>query len=260
MRKLTNSASVWYGPNRMSTEKPTLVVGDTHGHIDRLAALLRQEGITNDKGDRIDFETRVIHIGDIIDGRMSTVGRDRSILEAATDRQWIDDLIWGNHERGLFDPNRHGFKGMLISPETKILLNRLERRGQTHYALAVHDFLLTHAGLGAYWDSQVPDELEDVVTILNGLDGYNAGVLHAVSYLRQGSHPAGGIIWRDDSEPISGKFNQVYGHTADPDALHRLHETDGKVAYKIDIGKKHPALGGIWLPSHKLVKIDLSVS
>jgi hypothetical protein len=271
------------------TEPRTFVIGDSHGHLDRLEALLLQEnilvdcGVCDATGDNENLDpcefcdgvgvvrnyedgVRVVHIGDLMHGGYDTSYGDQECYRYAYKFHWIDDLVWGNHERGLVD-ERHAFGGMAkrLAGPTIQLMNAMERDGRTYFATTAHGFLLTHAGLGAYWDGHelVMDSPEVAASALNELANdpdHSYGVIHAVSYRRGGSGDAGGILWRDDNEPISGKFNQVYGHTADRDGLHRTHETNGKIAYKIDIGgKSERRLGGLWLPDQTLVKVELGL-
>jgi hypothetical protein len=51
------------------SEKPTLVIGDVHGHLDRLTALLEQEEVIarndSDGYDRVNHDVRVVQVGDL---------------------------------------------------------------------------------------------------------------------------------------------------------------------------------------------------
>src|ERR1035438_3170973 len=78
----------------------TLVIGDCHGHLDRLEALLLQEGIIRECADsgpvRYNREVEVVQLGDL--GHYGdTQARDRSIWAHAP--SWLDVILWGNHDR-----------------------------------------------------------------------------------------------------------------------------------------------------------------
>lgn len=270
-------------------EKPTLVIGDVHGHHDRLETLLEREGIVKD-GERVNRDVRVIQVGDL--GNFGTdYTADEDCYKSALDG-WIDTLIWGNHDRAVFDARNHSFGGYRepIGP-VKTYMSDLIRQGRYLFATAAHGYLVTHAGLGRYFDPFLPADVQGAVEMLNNppatsgterdLRGHYRGepdilwaAVNAIGHTRGGSLRWGGILWRDISESLSSKFNQVFGHSADHDGLVRHltkqgaseHDTGFRIqrgvtemdAWCVDIGGKYEnRLAGIWLPSREIVKIDL---
>ena len=172
------------GPGEEDQGKPTLVVGDVHGHFDRLEALLLQEGILGPcpdcdgfgtlptgevnpgdagevdcdecKGDgqrRINHDVEVVQLGDL-----GHFGQDASptgdlMCWQYADR-WFDVVLWGNHDRAVVD-SHHAFSGYLSpGPEIKHYMFGLYAVDKLKLAHVAHDFLITHAGLQAGWKQQ----------------------------------------------------------------------------------------------------------
>lgn len=268
-------------------ERPTLVIGDVHGHVDRLQALLEQEGVIAN-GKRVNDDVRVVQVGDLGHFGVDLTADEDCYREALGG--WIDTLLWGNHDRAVFD-NQHIFGGYRapIGP-VKTYMAELQRDGRYKFADHAHGYLLTHAGVARYFDAHLPSEanLPDVCNILNNPPAKPGGdlqlrfsgatgephphwaVVNAIGSSRGGWSRFGGILWRDIGEPISNKFNQVFGHSADPDGLVRhlkgdikigwrkLGTTDMADAWCVDIGGKYEnRLAGIWLPEMRVVKVDL---
>jgi hypothetical protein len=164
--------------------------------------------------------------------------------------------------------------------------------GRLQVALEAHGFLITHAGLAAAFKQQKVDEklktdLTAFVEWINDQDELGLGkddafaadtqalgIINAISYRRGGMGSVGGILWRDIEEGLYDGFRQIFGHSAD----HKEHKVryvtkgthtrkppeakwDG--SYCIDIGGKGGSdpkancLAGIWLPSEKVVRVDL---
>lgn len=271
-------------------ERPTLVIGDVHGHVDRLQTLLEREGIVED-GKRVNHDVRVVQVGDL--GNFGTdFTADEDCYREALDG-WIDTVLWGNHDRAVFD-NQHIFAGYRapIGP-VKTYMAELQRDGRYKFADHAHGYLLTHAGVARYFDAFLPSEadLQTVCDVLNNPPASGAqfsfsgpreephplwSVVNAIGSTRGGWSRYGGILWRDISEPLSSKFNQVFGHSAqrDGEVKHLVKEpekdetgfrpkigTTDMDAWCIDIGGKYEnRLAGIWLPEMRVVKIDLDAA
>jgi len=294
------------------------VIGDVHGNLDRLEALLRQEGLLDrcldcdgsgmDAGvgpsdcypcrglgwARLRPEVTVIQIGDL--GHFGEGGSptgDLLCYKYVTENRWCDVVLWGNHDRAIVD-STHAFTGY-ISPgrEIEYFINELHRTGRLMLAIDAHDFLITHAGLAlAFKQQKVPDELKtDLTKLVDWLNDEDEkyletgkcdpqawGIRDAVGRKRGGSSSVGGILWRDSTERLYDGFRQIFGHSAD----HRKRQvryawrsttqrvsTKGQLqrksppSYCIDIGgkakhgQKGACLAGIWLPSEKIVRVDL---
>lgn len=233
--------------------RPTLVIGDVHGHADRLQELLEQEGIVEGR-ERTDRDCEVVQLGDLGHFGVDTQARDYEAYVQA--QQWIDVVLWGNHDRGPIDPDHHVFVGMGQPwPETAQIRDRLEREGRLRLAHASHGFLLTHAGLHPTY---LPDGkrrsaeelaawLESTYPRIRAIDG--------VATKRGGLDPAGGILWRDDREELEASVKQIFGHTSRE--WIRAYRTDaGGPSYCIDIGNKNNGkLAGIWLPEERVVTV-----
>lgn len=174
---------------------PTLVIGDVHGHLDRLEALLKQEGLldrcdhcdgsglvyepapddfaheyemgkeidcANCEGDgwcRTNKPAEIVMLGDIghfgVDG--SPTG-DMLTWRAA--RAWADVILWGNHDRAIVAP-QHAFGGYSgYDPTVKHIVARARAEGKLKLAHSSHGFLFTHAGLALAFreNNGVPEE------------------------------------------------------------------------------------------------------
>jgi hypothetical protein len=161
---------------------PTLVIGDVHGNLDRLEALLKQEGLLDrcewcdGSGDswtgenefcafcdgdgwrRTDKPAEVVLLGDV--GHFGHGGSPTGdMLTWRFASRWADVILWGNHDRAAYD-TRHIFTGY-ESPaiETRHVIASARAEGKVRLAHVAHNFLLTHAGLSAAFQwQQVDDE------------------------------------------------------------------------------------------------------
>lgn len=275
-------------------DKPVLAIGDCHGHLDRLEALLFQEGIigncemcaaSGDVGDettveicpackgfgttRVNHDCVVIQLGDL--GHFSQGQTADSMIYEAADK-WIDLMLWGNHDRAAFYPE-HEFSGYQEPlPATKHRMQLMRHEGRIRLAHVAHGFLLTHAGLHkSFRHNKVGDELRKsplaLALWLNTMDDYSdnrlvqqkdakdfIAIRDAIGVHRGGRSPAGGILWRDASEALYGDYRQVFGHSSKPTV--RTYQTKAGNSYCIDMGTEHNGLlGGIWLPSERLVEV-----
>ena len=165
------------------------VIGDVHGHIDRLEALLKQEGLLawchlcqgsglrhpadlasqcekclGEGTLRVREDVTVIQLGDL--GHFGVDGSPTADLLAykyVTKNRWADVVLWGNHDRALVDPNHAfgGFTGARMNREVGHYINILMEEGRLMLAMEAHDFLITHAGLAAAFKQQkVPAQLK----------------------------------------------------------------------------------------------------
>jgi hypothetical protein len=245
--------------NHPQPEEPrALIIGDVHGKWNLLRQLLEQEGIVNEEGERINKDVEIIQVGDLGDFRKK-VGEDLACYRAVQEGL-IDLVLWGNHDRCIRD-KQHQFNGYhQPGPTMTHLIKLLEVSGKIRWAHAIHGYLLTHAGLhDTFAEFEVPEGLNkndpyDVADYLNqnpekytrlGLDELH----NSVCKIRGGMNYWGGIIWRDFSEALYDRFPQVFGHSSA-----ELVRQVGK-SYCIDLSK-HNALGAIWLPDKKIVRID----
>jgi hypothetical protein len=258
--------------------KPTLVIGDVHGHYDRLESLLLQEGILGELNGyhrrRVNFDVEVIQLGDLGHfGHSGSRTADQFCYEAVRDEKWCDYVLWGNHDRYVVD-DYHSFGGcQKPGHATELAMRDLIREGVLRLAIARHGFLLTHAGLAkAFRHNSIPGldktDLDAVVEYLNhvapGLPrtDRNRGIIDAISAYRGGRSSVGGILWRDINESLY-PFNQVFGHSKrnKPKKYHikGWGDKEGRIptytGYCVDVGTADNGyLAGIWLPSEKIVE------
>lgn len=240
-----------------NNEKPTLVIGDVHGHADRLCALLQQEGVLDDDGKRIDYGVRVVQVGDL--GHFGAGGDshgDHSCYVNA--HEWLDTVLWGNHDRPVVESalSFGGYENPKIYyPELYRAVLSLWNSGKMALATHAHGHLITHAGLHPHFERYIPDDqsLEDFVDEVN--IHFQDEMVLAVSFARGGTLPYGGILWRDDNrEKLSRRWPQVYGHTAQFGG--QVVERDG--SWNVDVGGKvERSLAGVWLPEGRVARIDL---
>lgn len=247
----------------------TLVIGDTHGHLDRIIALLTQEGLLNKGSERIRPEVQLIHLGDLCHLGTETAESDRETMEVAP--AWFDVILWGNHDRAIVS-QYHNFGGYRWSyysggesygPEKSWFQRQyldLAKSGKLKLAHEKHGYLLTHAGLHPKFLDH-PMSAENVAHWLNDEvlpNDDKVGVRDAVSFERGGSHYFGGVLWRDQKEDLYDGFSQIFGHSAHPYTIRTFNDDTNK-SYCIDIGQKAPGgeLAGIWLPSETVVRINL---
>lgn len=241
----------------------TFVIGDVHGHADRLLSLLLKANIVvpahatgyNERRAVI-AQTRepveVVQLGDLGHYGEGTQADDRRCWEIA--ESYGFRVLWGNHDMACWDEPRHGFRGFALPDVgTKLAMNRM----LPHFAIARHGYLLTHAGLSAHWGADIKPGAE-VWRLANEIDSAgegNAGIIHAVGRERGGIHESGGVLWRDDREPLCLAVPQVYGHSRGD--VRRQPTLRGPDSWCIDVaGKEEPGdLVGLWLPDLKVVAV-----
>lgn len=192
----------------------TFIIGDVHGHLDRLESILLAEGIIGrcpkcdglgeiryldpklDDGDydtwyecvncdgdgiaRIDHSVRVICLGDV--GSYSEKGSptgDMLCWRAIQKCGWVDTVLWGNHDRAVVDPI-HGFKGYSEpNPATLHYIKAMYASGRLVLAASADGHLLTHAGLHkAFKHQAIDDELKtDVVKFVTWINAEDEAFL-----------------------------------------------------------------------------------
>jgi len=260
-------------------EKRVFAVADVHGHISRLKALLLQEGIINEDGERTDQDSIVIQLGDLGHFGMS---RSHNLLENNKPKsptedflcyregeKWFDYILWGNHDRAVFD-RTHEFGGY-IAPEDKTIkiMKRINQEGKYLFAFAAHDILFTHAGLHSQFKYQkdVPDNIKiNPKAFANWINKYPkdkevVAIVNAVGRSRGGWAPYGGILWRDATEKLYSKFRQIFGHSSGPKVRKYTWDDckENNWSYCIDVGDAdNGRLCGIWLPDNKIVEVNLN--
>ena len=277
-------------------EPDTLVLGDVHSHLDRLEALLLQEGIIGDcpvcegtgesRDDdpfcvlcdgtglaRINHDVKVIQLGDL--GHFGG-GYTADLLTYQFGIQWLDEILWGNHDRAVIQERAHSFGGYAgASPETRDLMDDARNKGKLKLASAAHGFLLTHAGLHSEFKhndapAEVKQNPQEFAAWMNAMDARDDGVNAAygptfiatrdnISTSRGGRARAGGILWRDASESLYPGFRQIFGHSAGR-KVRRYQSKFAGDSYCVDIGSEHNGhLAGIWLPSERVVEVEVGI-
>lgn len=251
----------------MTKTKRTLVIGDCHGHLDRLEALLKQEGIIEDCPDsgvvRRNFDVEVVQLGDLGHFGFNSQSKDRRIWQEAT--KWLDVILWGNHDRAVVDSG-HIFGGYgKAFPETLEIVKDAQKSGQLRLAHSAHGFLFTHAGLhSSYKYNKAPQQsAEEIAAWLNAREEEGSedpdfrAIRDCISSSRGGRADKGGILWRDASESLYKPVRQVFGHSSKKKV--RTYQT-GKTgdSYCVDVGTQfNGRLAAIWLPDETIVEVKL---
>lgn len=252
--------------------KRTLVIGDLHGHWDRLVALLEQEKIVTVDSDkpkkpiRVDYDTEIVLVGD--------VGHFGADVDPFDDMDtWriatiiADTILWGNHDRAIVD-RRHAFSGMFVgSYHLDSLFAPALYQGKLKFAHEAFGHLITHAGLH---DAVVKFEtlkpyISDAATCAAWINGealsedieldqneeFRSRFINNIGFRRGGGSQFGGILWRDIEEKLYDGFPQVFGHSADHKCRkvrycykqsstrslqQYLKETDAQPSFCVDVG------------------------
>lgn len=248
--------------NTQPIEPRALIIGDVHGRFELLNQLLKEEGII-ENGERVNKDVEVIQVGDLADFRKSSYRGDALCYKSVRD-DWIDVVLWGNHDRAIRD-SLHEFGGYhRPGAEIHHIIKALEVDRRMRVAYATHGYLITHAGLHPEWiHAKVPDGLNkedpyDVADYLNqNPDKYARVDLHEFinncGRTRGGLAGWGGVLWRDSrDEPLYDRFPQVFGHTSS-----EIVQQIGS-SYCVDTSK-HDKVSAIWLPSKKIVSAQNDV-
>lgn len=286
-------------------EKRSLIVGDVHGHLDRFEMLLNQEGLLawcdfcegygevskpdcgpafgaeevmdcptcDGNGEaRINDDIEVVMLGDL--GHFGHGGSlEQDILTWYYASKWADVILWGNHDRAVFDQYHefNGYNGSAAASELKKITASLRAQGKLKLAHAAHGFLMTHAGLHKQFKYQkCDDDLKKDPYLfaewINEAENPHVQapieqhpIVNAIGRHRGGRSPFGGILWRDWNESLYTEFPQVFGHSASWE--HKVRKSPEGHAWCVDIGGKGDkpndnCLAGIYLPDETIVRID----
>lgn len=232
-------------------DKPVFAIGDVHGKHELLAKLLRKAGICDVSGKRTNFDVEVVCVGDLGNFTFSDVTDDLHVYEDMHSRDLLDISLWGNHDWAEFCYKTLRFNNYSPAlPETRMIMNRLEREGRLIYAFSRHGYLLTHAGLHPKFVEQDADmTAEEVAENINETIQDNpATPLSAyIPKERGGASSFGGILWRDEKEPLAENWPQIFGHSRGK----KVRQFNGN-SYCIDVPYK---LTGMWLPTLEIVQI-----
>lgn len=239
-------------------DKPTFVIGDVHGHLDRLVRLLHKAGFIDANGDPTAQANivRVVQLGDLGHYGFDSKDNDLATWRAVQKYDWFHVLM-GNHDMCVFDVDRHGFRGYDYPHAETVELMRAKGLS---FATAANGYLLTHAGLHPAYvplskeaaAEGLVDRAKFMAALINltcqGAD-FTVPVRDDIASYRGGLATQGGVLWRDVREALSD-IPQVFGHT-------RAHNVR-RIAdsWCVDIAEKDSdMLAGIWLPSCKVVTV-----
>jgi hypothetical protein len=233
----------------------TLVIGDVHGHYDRMLALLQQEGIVDENENRINHDVRVIQLGDL--GHFGKTGShtgDYLLYEKA--EEWFDTLLYGNHDLAVVDP-RCSFNG--YDPGDFKAAKIMKELSEKHFiklCASAHGFLITHAGLHPNYEFNIKGGIGNFVEMVNLYPPNN--LVFDVSRERGGWDNSGGILWRHITEKLAD-VPQIFGHSVG-DKLKKfpVKGMPNKWSYCIDVGTQNNGrLMGMWLPEEKVVEVKV---
>lgn len=243
-------------------EKPTLIIGDVHGHFDRFEALLEQEGIIED-GQRVNHEARVIQLGDLGDFAERPTGDSFCYRAAALDN-WVDLVLWGNHDRAVVDSRSTFNRFQMPDPEIKHYMRILMDRGKLKLATTAFDNLVVHAGLHRFFEKMF-DRTKNPAEVVKFIEQEQAKGLRsdldfiwtAIGRPRGGHSDFGGILWKDWNESWYRYFPTICGHSK---ALYTREDNFGNLC--VDVGTRdNGRLAGVWLNSkfdREIVEVDTS--
>jgi hypothetical protein len=277
------------------------IIGDVHGRLARLEALLLEaeiigpcavcfaSGDVSDGSDeaqfcpacdgnglmRIDHETEVIQLGDLIDANPQRTSPTADSMIVRFADSWVDTLLWGNHERPIINgPTFDGYG----RPDEETLETLAQWRKEGRYKLATHfnDYLITHAGLSdfaftgertgslnrhsaerlACWIN-LQDEKRPHPNYLAHRDYGDPSntwpLRDNIGQDRGGWDLWSGLLWRDSREGL-WPVPQIFGHTSHR-AVIKIEDEKGGSSYCVDTSK-HDRVSGIWLPSQEIVTVD----
>jgi hypothetical protein len=185
-----------------------VVVGDVHGRVDLLRALLRALGALG-SGDERRRGFWIVQVGDLLDRRASGPA---NLEVARLGVESLDVVLAGNHEVELLSA---------AGTENGAALSTLASRGWPHAAAALGGWLVTHAGVHPGLTHGLPRRAEECVVEIN--DRWHRRS-RAASYdplfdwvgpAKGGVAPYGGLFWRAESEwPPEGRtpWGQICGH------------------------------------------------
>jgi hypothetical protein len=209
------------------------VIGDVHGHLDRLENLLSKVSPTQ--------EDKIIQLGDL-----GHFGYENPTADILTYKYAIDhkiNVLWGNHDYATVSPE-HRFAGYKRPVDS---FYPLLREVGPKIATISHGYLLSHAGLHPSFAPATPLTNEELLIYIET----NVDLQDTIGRSRGGYSLFGGILWRDDAEDLWTGIPQIFGHTSSSTI-----RKEG-LSFCIDIGKKDGnSLAGIWLPSLEIIKVE----
>jgi len=227
----------------------TFIIGDIHGHADRLAALLDRAGLPLDlhrtRWGPDPEPVEIVLLGDVGHYDSTTHANDFETWRLV--EQLDCTVLWGNHDYANFQPALHSFQGWQPAfPEVMDIIRRMKPK----FAIERHGYLLTHAGLAPRFAPSPDTPLELIAEVINACEGQP--VVSDISYRRGGSATQGGILWRDAREPLAD-MKQVFGHSRDFE-IRRF--GPNRQSWCIDVADKdNGSLCGLWLPDLKIVGV-----
>lgn len=216
----------------------TFVIGDIHGHAERLAQLI-------DKARALEDDVEIVLLGDVGQYDSTSHQSDLATWRLVEHLPRVT-VLWGNHDYANINPSLHSFRGWDPAyPEVMEII----RRVKPQFAAERHGYLLTHAGLAPRFAPPSGTPVELLVEVLNGNRGMP--VIDDISYRRGGFSTQGGILWRDESEPLSD-IPQVFGHSRG-----NIRRYGARMqSWCIDVAsKENDELAGLWLPEMKIVAV-----
>ena len=233
------------------------VVADAHGRWELVKGLLKQEGLHRPENWE---QTYVVSLGDLINCTQDSVERDLTTLTGVG--FLFDHLLVGNHEHPYFPGYITKFSGFHYDKEIAEAIEKIEYRAAFHFGTV----LITHAGLGRYWEYEKQTSAAQAAWTINKKwkDDPADPLFNSIGPARGGPQRWGGILWSHDTEGKARNFSQVYGHTPRDEVRVRHAHKFGEVSHVcIDLnspGKKERSrIGGAWIePDGKIVPVSFS--
>lgn len=216
-----------------------VIVGDIHGRPDLLEGVLVAAGAARRRGGALERTkgVEVIQLGDLLHVGYDSLTGDRECLAALG--RLVDVALIGNHEAAMIGGPT--FRGYFLTPGLRDDYLQAIAGGLVVPAAVRRHALITHAGLvpRAFGGRPNPPRADRALDLLLEAwedRGAGAAVFNAVGQLRGGWSDRGGVLWRDDREPLSGAFPQVYGHTPRHRPTFRLGGRYGHWSARLDVG------------------------
>ena len=129
-------------------------MGDVHGRVDLLRALLRAIGAL-DAHERRRSGFWIVQVGDLLDRRAS---REANLAVARFAAESLDVVLAGNHESEMLSEAR---------TDNGAALSALASRGWPHAAAALGGWLVTHSGVHPEFTHGLPWRDEECVAEIN---------------------------------------------------------------------------------------------
>ena len=172
---------------------------------------------------------QIIFIGDYVDSFTITpdkiVNNLKEVIDFKKAHSGKVTLLLGNHDIQYMEYPKYRCSGFnsFFQPDYTELFR--VNRNLFQVAVQFSDYLFTHAGLSRSFVKHclpehaqlIEDKQIHVADLLNSIyNSENQAMLHAVSALRGGADPFGGITWADYKETsvdLLPGYHQVVGHT-----------------------------------------------